>query len=169
MINEKVVWGTMWKQIMIDPPDPELVGESWREMWLVRLRAQGPVVSEWMRHQLVDQYWRDRITTDYSKIKCAVYVIGGLEDSYINTVPRTLERLSCPRKGIVGSWGHDWPQDGDPGPRLDWAVVFGYLLGGDPKDSAMALNVVYNFADFLNKIAFGVIIWAAAVSESDKR
>lgn len=55
-----------------------------------------------------------------------------------------------------------------------WAVypigyVFGYLLGGDPKDSAMALNVVYNFADFLNKIAFGVIIWAAAVSESDKR
>lgn len=122
VINEKVVWGTMWKQIMIDPPDPELVGESWREMWLVRLRAQGPVVSEWMRHQLVDQYWRDRITTDYSKIKCAVYVIGGLEDSYINTVPRTLERLSCPRKGIVGSWGHDWPQDGDPGPRLDWAV-----------------------------------------------
>lgn len=55
-----------------------------------------------------------------------------------------------------------------------WAVypigyVFGYLLGGDPKDSAAALNVVYNFADFLNKIAFGVIIWTAAVSESDKR
>ena len=135
VINEKVVWGTMWKQIMIDPPDPELVGESWREMWLVRLRAQGPVVSEWMRHQLVDQYWRDRIMTDYSKVKCAVYVIGGLEDSYINTVPRTLERLSCPRKGIVGSWGHDWPQDGDPGPRLDWAVEetrwWDYWLNGN--------------------------------------
>jgi putative CocE/NonD family hydrolase len=135
VINEKVVWGTMWKQIMIDPPDPELVGARWREIWLERLRAQGPLVSEWMRHQLVDQYWRDRIITDYSQVKCAVYVIGGLEDSYINTVPRTLERLSCPRKGIVGSWGHDWPQDGDPGPRLDWAVEetrwWDYWLNGN--------------------------------------
>jgi predicted acyl esterase len=51
-----------------------------------------------------------------------VYVVGGLGDSYINTVPRMLERLNCPRKGIVGPWGHDWPQEGDPGPRLDWAV-----------------------------------------------
>jgi len=122
VINEKVVWGTLWKQIMVDPPDPELVGARWREMWLERLRAQLPLVSEWMRHQLVDQYWRDRILTDYSAVKCAVYAIGGLADSYINTVPRTLERLSCPRKGLVGPWGHDWPQDGDPGPRLDWAV-----------------------------------------------
>ncbi len=30
------------------------------------------------------------------------------------------------------------------------------------------LNVVYNLADVVNKIGFGVIIWAAAVSESDK-
>lgn len=30
------------------------------------------------------------------------------------------------------------------------------------------LNVVYNFADVVNKIAFGVIIWIAATSESDK-
>lgn len=30
------------------------------------------------------------------------------------------------------------------------------------------LNVVYNFADVVNKIAFGVIIWVAATSESDK-
>ena len=121
VINEKVVWGTMWKQTMIDPPDPELVGDRWRGMWLERLQSQLPLVSEWMRHQLVDQYWRDRIVTDLSKVKCAVYVVGGLEDSYINTVPRTLAGLDCPRKGIVGPWGHDWPQEGDPGPRLDWA------------------------------------------------
>jgi hypothetical protein len=29
-----------------------------------------------------------------------------------------------------------------------------------------SLNLVYNLADFLNKIAFGVIIWHVAVSES---
>ncbi len=122
VINEKVVWGTIWKQVMTVPPDPELVGEVWQSMWLERLQAQLPLVSEWMRHQLVDQYWRNRILLNYSKVKCAVYAIGGLEDSYIDTVPRILERLDCPRKGIIGPWGHDWPQEGDPGPRLDWAV-----------------------------------------------
>jgi hypothetical protein len=38
-------------------------------------------------------------------------------------------------------------------------------LGGGA-DPAM-LNIVYNLADFVNKIAFGVIIWSAAVADSE--
>jgi hypothetical protein len=34
---------------------------------------------------------------------------------------------------------------------------------------AEMLNIVYNLADFINKIAFGVIIWAAAVADSDSK
>ena len=54
-----------------------------------------------------------------------------------------------------------------------WAIYpigyfFGYLTGGDPASSMKALNVIYNLADVLNKIAFGVIIWSVAVSETDK-
>jgi len=46
----------------------------------------------------------------------------------------------------------------------------GYLMGGTPADTADALNIIYNFADVVNKIAFGVIIWAVAVkmTESNK-
>ena len=49
---------------------------------------------------------------------------------------------------------------------VGWAIyplgyIFGYLTGGVDADS---LNVVYNLADFINKIAFGLVIWAAAVS-----
>ncbi|MEE4350190.1 MAG: CocE/NonD family hydrolase [Pacificimonas sp.] len=120
VINEKVIWGSMWKATMIDPPDPALVGGDWKSIWLNRLEAQIPLVTEWMRHQLVDQYWTDRIVTDFSSIKCGVYVLGGLMDSYIDTVPRLLENLNCPRKGIVGPWGHDFPHEGIPGPQLDW-------------------------------------------------
>ncbi len=52
-----------------------------------------------------------------------------------------------------------------------WAIYplgyyFGYLTGQDPASSAANLNVIYNLADVLNKIAFGVIIWSVAVSES---
>jgi bacteriorhodopsin len=50
---------------------------------------------------------------------------------------------------------------------VGWAIyplgyVFGYLTGGMDANS---LNVIYNAADFLNKIAFGLIIWAAAMSQ----
>lgn len=53
-----------------------------------------------------------------------------------------------------------------------WAVYpigyfFGYLTGAGPEQSANALNVIYNLADLLNKVAFGLIIWAVAVSQSE--
>merc|ERR1711965_121766 len=50
---------------------------------------------------------------------------------------------------------------------VGWAIyplgyIFGYLTGGVDANS---LNVIYNAADFLNKIAFGLIIWAAAMQQ----
>ena len=56
---------------------------------------------------------------------------------------------------------------------IGWAIYpvgyfLGYLTGSNPQDSANMLNIVYNLADVLNKIAFGVIIWTVAVSESNK-
>ena len=54
---------------------------------------------------------------------------------------------------------------------IGWAIyplgyIFGYLTGGI---DANALNVIYNLADFVNKIAFGLIIWSCAVSNSTRR
>ena len=56
---------------------------------------------------------------------------------------------------------------------VGWAIYpagyfFGYLTGADQASAFKALNIIYNFADVLNKIAFGVIIWSAAVTESEK-
>ena len=56
---------------------------------------------------------------------------------------------------------------------IGWAIYpvgyfFGYLTGANPANSANALNIIYNAADVLNKIAFGLIIWSVAVSESEK-
>ncbi|MDB4193044.1 bacteriorhodopsin-like [Candidatus Pelagibacter sp.] len=54
---------------------------------------------------------------------------------------------------------------------VGWAIyplgyVFGYLTGGVDADS---LNVIYNIADLLNKTAFGLIIWAAAVQTGGRK
>jgi len=55
---------------------------------------------------------------------------------------------------------------------IGWAIYpigyfFGYLTGKSPVESAAALNIIYNLADVLNKIAFGLIIWNVAVNESE--
>ena len=51
---------------------------------------------------------------------------------------------------------------------IGWAIyplgyVFGYLTGGIDSNT---LNVIYNFADFINKIAFGLVIWVAATANT---
>ena len=48
---------------------------------------------------------------------------------------------------------------------VGWAIYpIGYYLGYTGSADAGTLNIVYNLADFVNKIAFGVVIWAAATS-----
>ena len=49
---------------------------------------------------------------------------------------------------------------------VGWAIYpLGYVLGyaGEQVDSS-TLNGIYNIADFVNKIAFGLMIWSAATS-----
>ena len=51
---------------------------------------------------------------------------------------------------------------------VGWAIyplgyIFGYMLGSVDQGS---LNIIYNLADFVNKILFGLIIWNVAVKES---
>jgi len=53
---------------------------------------------------------------------------------------------------------------------VGWAIYpLGYFLGylGGGADPG-TMNVVYNLADFWNKIAFGVVIWSAAVADTDE-
>ena len=48
-----------------------------------------------------------------------------------------------------------------------WAIYpIGYILGAG-EGGAAGLNLIYNLADFVNKIAFGVVIWVAATSSSE--
>jgi bacteriorhodopsin len=53
---------------------------------------------------------------------------------------------------------------------VGWAIYplgyfFGYLMGGAV--DAGTMNIIYNLADFWNKIGFGIVIWSAAVADSE--
>jgi putative CocE/NonD family hydrolase len=101
------------------PPDPELVGERWRDMWLDRLRHTPPYIEAWLSHQTRDAFWKQgSVCENYSDIVCPVYAVGGWADAYTNAIPRLLEGLSGPRKGLIGPWSHNYPHAGVPGPAI---------------------------------------------------
>jgi uncharacterized protein len=114
-------WGVAFKSVMSGPPDPEIVGPDWVNMWRRRADATPAILAEWVSHPHYDAYWqRGSIATNYQAIKCPVYVVDGWIDTYSNVVGRLLQNLTVPRKGLVGPWGHSYPDAVNPGPGLDW-------------------------------------------------
>lgn len=116
-------WGAEFKNVMTASPDPAITGPRWRELWLARLHAAPPVLATWLSHQRFDAYWQHgSIATRYDDIKIPTYVVGGQIDSYRDFLPRTLANLKVPRKGLMGPWGHKYPEIADVGPGLDWVT-----------------------------------------------
>ena len=52
---------------------------------------------------------------------------------------------------------------------VGWAIYpIGYIIGNmiDVTNGTQTMNIIYNFADLINKTAFGLVIWAAAKQDS---
>ncbi|HSH42130.1 MAG TPA: CocE/NonD family hydrolase, partial [Arenicellales bacterium] len=119
LLNENMQWGSILTLNSVYPPDPEVVGERWRDMWLERLDALQPFAALWMSYPWRDEYWKHgSVCEDFAAIETPVYAIGGWADGYSNAVPRLLAGLSCPRKGLIGPWAHNFPHDAVPGPSI---------------------------------------------------
>jgi putative CocE/NonD family hydrolase len=112
-------WATYLLMANAEPPDPAIVGERWRELWLQRVDGNEPYGDVWLEHQRRDDYWKHgSVCEDFGAIECAVYAVGGWQDGYTNAIPRMLAGLPGPRKGLIGPWGHRWPHSGSPGPAI---------------------------------------------------
>jgi putative CocE/NonD family hydrolase len=100
------------------PPDPQLVGDRWRDMWMARLEHDTPQIAAALKHQTFDKYWQER-AIDFGNIKAPFYALSGWADgSYVGAVGETLQHLSSPSKGIIGPWGHRYGHLGMPGPAI---------------------------------------------------
>jgi putative CocE/NonD family hydrolase len=121
LISENADWATTMFGFNSRPPDPEVVGERWREMWLERLERNDPWVIPWTAEQRRGAVWKHgSVCEDYAAIDCAVYAVGGWADGYSNAIPRLMAGLSCPRKGLIGPWSHAWPNAARPGPAIGY-------------------------------------------------
>lgn len=119
LLVDKFAWGSTMFSINATPPDPLLVGDKWRELWMGRLNESGFWLEQWHRHQRRDGLYRHgSICEDYGAIQCPVYLVGGWMDGYSNPIFRMMTHLSCPKKALIGPWAHKYPNFAEPGPRI---------------------------------------------------
>jgi putative CocE/NonD family hydrolase len=119
LLEGNMTWASTMFAYNARPPDPEHVGDDWRERWLERLDRTPPYVGEWLRHQRRDAFWKHgSVAENFADITCPVYAVGGWADGYTNAIPRLLEGLTAPKKGLIGPWAHLYPHLGSPGPAI---------------------------------------------------
>lgn len=119
LLNENLGWAATMLAYSSRPPDPLLVGERWRAMWLERLENEPVLIDTWLRHQTRDAYWRHgSVCEDWGAIEAATLAVGGWNDSYKNAVPQLVQHLRAPVQGILGPWIHKYPHFAVPGPRI---------------------------------------------------
>ncbi len=118
--SEMLSWSSTMLAYNARPPDPHVVGDRWRDMWIERVQACEPPIHTWLSHQRRDYYWKQgSVCENYEAIACPVFLVGGWADGYRNSVIRMLE--AWPQgitRALLGPWGHMYPHNGAPGPAV---------------------------------------------------
>lgn len=121
MLLDNLWWGSIMHAFNPRPPDPALVGERWREMWMERLEANPYWTVEWLRHPHWDTFWQHgSVSVDPGAIQCPVWFWGGWADLFRDTPFRLAQTLKVPHRVTMGPWAHLYPHEGAPGPRADF-------------------------------------------------
>ncbi len=119
LLMENLGWASTMFSYSSRPPDAALRPDDWREVWLNRLENTPLLLEKWLQHPHHDELWKHgSIDENYADVEAATLLIGGWHDAYSNSIPRMLEHLECPRKGITGPWAHKYPHFAVPGPQV---------------------------------------------------
>ena len=118
LLGDNLQYGATLLTWMATPPDPAIVGDRWRALWLERLAAVEPPAARWLAHPTRDAYWT--AGEPGPELDAAVLAVGGWADGYTNTVMRLLSRLRGPCRGVIGPWAHAFPHVATPGPGIDF-------------------------------------------------
>ncbi|NKN38498.1 CocE/NonD family hydrolase [Agrobacterium sp. a22-2] len=120
-LSAQLSWAATMLGYQSRSPDPALVGERWRDMWLERLENEPFFLEEWLSHQRRDAFWHHgSICEDFDAFKVPALVIAGWADGYRNTPLKAVEGLGSKAKALIGPWVHKYPHFAWPKPRADF-------------------------------------------------
>ena len=118
LLGENFGWGSLMLSYSSRPADPELRAD-WRSDWIARLEVNPWLAPRWADLQERSDYWaHGSVCKDYARMVVPVLAIGGWADNYMNTVIELVENNAGCVKGIIGPWGHHYPNMASPGPQI---------------------------------------------------
>ena len=121
LLTDSFEWGATLPAILAAPPDRATVGEQWFERWQARLQALTYPLDSWIRHRSRGQYWRHgSIIFNTQQLTCPILAVGGWADRYSNSVMGLVSQRPDLAWGVVGPWGHHYPDQGEPGPAISF-------------------------------------------------
>ncbi len=127
-LSAQLSWAATMLAYQSRSPDPEIVGDRWREMWMERLENEPFFLEEWLPHQRRDAFWKHgSIGEDFSAVAIPSLVIAGWADGYRNTPLLAVEGMPDRSKALIGPWIHKYPHFAWPKPRADFhgeAIAF---------------------------------------------
>ncbi|MFT4940242.1 MAG: putative acyl esterase [Paraglaciecola sp.] len=69
LLGDNLSWALTMFAYNSLPPDPQIVGDKWRDMWFERLKGSGLWLDTWLNHQHRDAYSQHgSICEDFSKL-----------------------------------------------------------------------------------------------------
>ena len=117
LLTDSVEWGATLPAILASPPGAGTVGPGWRALWEDRLAHLAFPLEPWVREEARTAYWRrGSVRFEADRIACPILAIGGWADRYSSSVMSLVDRRPDRVWGIVGPWGHQYPDTGHPGP-----------------------------------------------------
>jgi hypothetical protein len=121
LMSANVYWAGVMLSYASRPPDPVVLGNSWRAVWLQRLEAEPFLLETWLGHQRRDAYWKHgSICEDWAAIEVPVFIIAGWADGYRNAPATVAANAKTVVKAMTGPWIHKYPHFAWPRPRADF-------------------------------------------------
>ncbi len=121
MASEHMGWAATMLSFFSRPPDPEIVGDKWKELWMDHLENTEWLLPDWLRHPTRDGHWKyPSVCENYDAVKIPVLVASGWADIYSNSVMRMAANMPNSFKGVIGPWAHKFPHMGMPKPAIGW-------------------------------------------------
>ena len=119
LLTDTIEWGATLPAILAAPPDAATVGEGWWRQWQQRLEQLTFPMQQWLGHGTRGIYWRQgSVRFAAHALSCPILAIGGWSDRYSNSVMPLVQQRPDICWGIVGPWGHHYPDQGEPGPAI---------------------------------------------------
>lgn len=136
LLTDTFEWGATLPAILGSPLSPA-VGNDWLDKWKSRIADLSFPLENWVRNEARGKYWRHgSIIHDVDRLNCPILAVGGWADRYSNSVMSLVDARPDLVWGVVGPWGHHYPDHGHPGPAMgfqDLALTwFRHWLQDDP-------------------------------------